>query len=62
MRNIEISLFYRAGWGKKSYTLQITSTKDAYMLIYSLQYLNSGAGGLAAAYIHEKHSQSIQPA
>uniref|UniRef100_A0A8V0XWY2 Kynureninase n=1 Tax=Gallus gallus TaxID=9031 RepID=A0A8V0XWY2_CHICK len=26
------------------------------------KYLNSGAGGLAAAYIHEKHSQSIQPA
>uniref|UniRef100_A0A669PKJ1 Kynureninase n=1 Tax=Phasianus colchicus TaxID=9054 RepID=A0A669PKJ1_PHACC len=25
------------------------------------KYLNSGAGGLAAAYIHEKHSQSIQP-
>uniref|UniRef100_A0A8C2UE58 Abnormal fluorescence under UV illumination n=2 Tax=Coturnix japonica TaxID=93934 RepID=A0A8C2UE58_COTJA len=26
------------------------------------KYLNSGAGGLAAAYIHEKHSQSIRPA
>ncbi|NXG55858.1 KYNU Kynureninase, partial [Hemiprocne comata] len=25
-------------------------------------YLNSGAGGLAGAYIHEKHSQSIKPA
>lgn len=33
-----------------------------YMLIYSLQYLNSGAGGLAGAYIHEKHSKSIKPA
>uniref|UniRef100_A0A8B9ZV16 Kynureninase n=1 Tax=Anas zonorhyncha TaxID=75864 RepID=A0A8B9ZV16_9AVES len=28
----------------------------------SYKYLNSGAGGLAAAYIHEKHSQSIKPA
>ncbi|KAM9188923.1 kynureninase isoform 2-T3 [Mergus octosetaceus] len=27
----------------------------------SYKYLNSGAGGLAAAYIHEKHSQSIKP-
>ncbi|KAM6132177.1 kynureninase [Phoenicopterus ruber ruber] len=28
----------------------------------SYKYLNSGAGGLAGAYIHEKHSQSIKPA
>ncbi|XP_025896652.1 kynureninase isoform X1 [Nothoprocta perdicaria] len=28
----------------------------------SYKYLNSGAGGLAAAYIHQKHSQSIKPA
>ncbi|PKU39621.1 kynureninase isoform x1 [Limosa lapponica baueri] len=27
----------------------------------SYKYLNSGAGGLAGAYIHEKHSQSIKP-
>nr|XP_009675646.1 PREDICTED: kynureninase {ECO:0000255/HAMAP-Rule:MF_03017} isoform X2 [Struthio camelus australis]XP_009675647.1 PREDICTED: kynureninase {ECO:0000255/HAMAP-Rule:MF_03017} isoform X2 [Struthio camelus australis] len=27
----------------------------------SYKYLNSGAGGLAAAYIHQKHSQSIKP-
>jgi len=33
-----------------------------YVLVYSLQYLNSGAGGLAGAYIHEKHSQSVKPA
>ncbi|XP_043381257.1 kynureninase isoform X4 [Chelonia mydas] len=25
------------------------------------KYLNSGAGGLAGAYIHEKHSQTIKP-
>ncbi|NXP33723.1 KYNU Kynureninase, partial [Leiothrix lutea] len=28
----------------------------------SYKYLNSGAGGLAGAYIHEKHSKSIKPA
>ncbi|XP_039351051.1 kynureninase isoform X4 [Mauremys reevesii] len=28
----------------------------------SYKYLNSGAGGLAGAYIHEKHSQTIKPA
>ncbi|KAM6396297.1 kynureninase isoform 2-T2 [Pluvialis apricaria] len=28
----------------------------------SYKYLNSGAGGLAGAYIHEKHSQNIKPA
>ncbi|XP_029874498.1 kynureninase isoform X4 [Aquila chrysaetos chrysaetos] len=28
----------------------------------SYKYLNSGAGGLAGAYIHAKHSQSIKPA
>uniref|UniRef100_A0A8C8ARS4 Kynureninase n=1 Tax=Otus sunia TaxID=257818 RepID=A0A8C8ARS4_9STRI len=27
----------------------------------SYKYLNSGAGGLAGAYIHEKHFQSIKP-
>ncbi|XP_043361014.1 kynureninase isoform X4 [Dermochelys coriacea] len=27
----------------------------------SYKYLNSGAGGLAGAYIHEKHSQTIKP-
>uniref|UniRef100_A0A8C7XY74 Kynureninase n=1 Tax=Oryzias sinensis TaxID=183150 RepID=A0A8C7XY74_9TELE len=26
------------------------------------KYLNSGAGGLAAAFVHEKHQHSIQPA
>ncbi|XP_062972656.1 kynureninase isoform X2 [Elgaria multicarinata webbii] len=28
----------------------------------SYKYLNSGAGGLAGAYIHEKHSQTVKPA
>ncbi|KAJ7345786.1 hypothetical protein JRQ81_001736 [Phrynocephalus forsythii] len=28
----------------------------------SYKYLNSGAGGLAGAYIHEKHSQTMKPA
>ncbi|KYO18057.1 kynureninase isoform X1 [Alligator mississippiensis] len=28
----------------------------------SYKYLNSGAGGLAGAYIHRKHSQTIKPA
>uniref|UniRef100_A0A8D0L694 Kynureninase n=1 Tax=Sphenodon punctatus TaxID=8508 RepID=A0A8D0L694_SPHPU len=28
----------------------------------SYKYLNSGAGGLAGAYVHEKHSQTIKPA
>ncbi|XP_020639891.2 kynureninase isoform X2 [Pogona vitticeps] len=28
----------------------------------SYKYLNSGAGGLAGAYIHEKHFQSVKPA
>ncbi|XP_063174469.1 kynureninase [Candoia aspera] len=28
----------------------------------SYKYLNSGAGGLAGAYIHEKHSKSMKPA
>uniref|UniRef100_H2LK44 Kynureninase n=1 Tax=Oryzias latipes TaxID=8090 RepID=H2LK44_ORYLA len=28
----------------------------------SYKYLNSGAGGLAAAFVHEKHQHSIQPA
>ncbi|KGL76739.1 Kynureninase, partial [Tinamus guttatus] len=28
----------------------------------SYKYLNSGAGGLAAAYIHQKHAKSIKPA
>ncbi|XP_068014770.1 kynureninase isoform X3 [Melanerpes formicivorus] len=28
----------------------------------SYKYLNSGAGGLAGAFIHEKHSRSIKPA
>ncbi|NWQ64088.1 KYNU Kynureninase, partial [Neopipo cinnamomea] len=27
----------------------------------SYKYLNSGAGGIAAAYIHEKHSKSVKP-
>ncbi|XP_032549899.1 kynureninase isoform X5 [Chiroxiphia lanceolata] len=27
----------------------------------SYKYLNSGAGGLAGAYIHEKHSKSVKP-
>ncbi|XP_015278810.1 PREDICTED: kynureninase, partial [Gekko japonicus] len=27
----------------------------------SYKYLNSGAGGLAGAYIHEKHSQTVEP-
>nr|XP_056717435.1 kynureninase isoform X2 [Euleptes europaea] len=27
----------------------------------SYKYLNSGAGGLAGAYIHEKHSQTVKP-
>ncbi|XP_048343099.1 kynureninase [Sphaerodactylus townsendi] len=28
----------------------------------SYKYLNSGAGGLAGAYIHEKHSRTVKPA
>ncbi|KAL1273433.1 hypothetical protein QQF64_029295 [Cirrhinus molitorella] len=28
----------------------------------SYKYVNSGAGGLAGAYIHEKHSHSVKPA
>ncbi|XP_071418417.1 kynureninase isoform X2 [Pithys albifrons albifrons] len=28
----------------------------------SYKYLNSGAGGLAGAYIHEKHSKTVKPA
>ncbi len=27
-----------------------------------IQYVNSGAGGLAGAYIHEKHAHSVKPA
>ncbi len=26
-----------------------------------IQYVNSGAGGLAGAYIHEKHAHSVKP-
>lgn len=29
--------------------------------ILSQQYLNSGAGGIAAAFIHEKHNDRIEP-
>lgn len=28
----------------------------------SYKYLNSGAGGLAGAFIHEKHAHTIKPA
>lgn len=29
---------------------------------FSIQYLNSGAGGLAGAFVHEKHAHTIKPA
>lgn len=31
------------------------------LFINLLQYLNSGAGALAGAYIHEKHNFTIKP-
>ncbi|XP_023370807.1 kynureninase [Otolemur garnettii] len=29
---------------------------------FSIQYLNSGAGGIAGAFVHEKHTHTIKPA
>jgi kynureninase len=29
---------------------------------FQSQYLNSGAGGLAGAFVHEKHAYTIKPA
>lgn len=30
--------------------------------LFSSQYLNAGAGGLAGAFVHEKHAHTIKPA
>lgn len=29
--------------------------------LFLIQYLNSGAGGLAGAFVHEKHAYTIKP-
>uniref|UniRef100_A0A8C3TVE1 Kynureninase n=1 Tax=Catharus ustulatus TaxID=91951 RepID=A0A8C3TVE1_CATUS len=45
---------------KKVGLLQMCPFHTNFRSVFS--YLNSGAGGLAGAYIHEKHSKSIKPA
>lgn len=38
------------------------SDKLMQLSLFSSQYLNAGAGGLAGAFVHEKHAHTIKPA
>lgn len=40
----------------------VYSDKPIQLNVFSIQYLNSGAGGLAGAFVHEKHAHTIKPA
>lgn len=40
----------------------IYSGKPIQCNLFSVQYLNAGAGGLAGAFIHEKHAYTVKPA
>jgi len=49
---------------KKSnnYFYHVYLGKPTQFNLLSIQYLNTGAGGLAGAFVHEKHAYTIKPA